>query len=583
MLRRMTFLLVLPALVGSWTVPARGALPPAAEWVPRQAVLVLNVRDPKAILDLALRPALIEAVASSPAYKAQAATEGFQQFQDLVAAFENRFKADWKTILRRMSGGGVTWAVGPNQGHVFLLDALDAEAPRALHDLLVGILAGGQPVDPNRVNGVDTWTLGPKEAHAILGKRMVIATGPNTLHAILAMRDGGKARSIAAVPGYRQAVRAAGPDAAAVLYANSGLLKNAPAIAPVLAGDKNPLVSVLASPLLEAVARSNWLALGLKVKDTTLTLEAITDAAISASGAARFAVPDGPGDGALANLSVPRQIAAASLHRDLRGFYAAKDELFPERTSGLIFFENMMGIFFTGRDLTEEVFAETGPKIRLVVAEQKYDPAVGTPAPQLPAFALVLQLKHPEKFSLVVEEAWQKAVGLVNFTRGQKAEPGLIIDRPVHRGTKYTVAAFIPPPDGEKKPADVRYNFRPALAMPGHHLILSSTDGLAEDVMDALARETARPPAPRAGLHSVIEIEGGRVASILNANREALLRQNMVDKGHTRQQAEGEIGMLLDLVKHVSRVALTVGADGSRSKAALRVELDLPSGQNGGK
>ncbi len=33
--------------------------------------------------------------------------------------------------------------------------------------------------------------------------------------------------------------------------------------------------------------------------------------------------------------------------------------MFPERTSGIIFFENMMGIFFTGRDLTEEVLAET--------------------------------------------------------------------------------------------------------------------------------------------------------------------------------------------------------------------------------
>ena len=38
-------------------------------------------------------------------------------------------------------------------------------------------------------------------------------------------------------------------------------------------------------------------------------------------------------------------------------FYAAKDTLFPDRTSGLIFFENMMGIFFSGRDLTDEVLA----------------------------------------------------------------------------------------------------------------------------------------------------------------------------------------------------------------------------------
>ena len=56
--------------------------------------------------------------------------------------------------------------------------------------------------------------------------------------------------------------------------------------------------------------------------------------------------------------------------------FPSKDELFPERTSGLIFFENMMGIFFTGRDLTEEVLAETGSDIRVVVAEQQYDPQV---------------------------------------------------------------------------------------------------------------------------------------------------------------------------------------------------------------
>ena len=46
---------------------------------------------------------------------------------------------------------------------------------------------------------------------------------------------------------------------------------------------------------------------------------------------------------------------------------------------------------------------------------------------KLPGFAVVLQLRDPAKFQEVMEEAWQKAIGLVNFTRGQKALPGLII------------------------------------------------------------------------------------------------------------------------------------------------------------
>ena len=66
----------------------------------------------------------------------------------------------------------------------------------------------------------------------------------------------------------------------------------------------------------------------------------------------------------LPNLCVPRQIAGISLYRDLNAFYAAKDQLFPERTSGHDFFENMMGIFFSGRDLTARSSARLGPEVR---------------------------------------------------------------------------------------------------------------------------------------------------------------------------------------------------------------------------
>ena len=182
----------------------------------------------------------------------------------------------------------------------------------------------------------------------------------------------------------------------------------------------------------------------------------------------------------------------------------------------------------------------------------------------------------------MVEEAWQKAVGLINFTRGQKALPGLIIDRPVHRGTKYTVAAFRPPEEKPKTPIDMRFNFRPALAMPGNHLILSSTDALAEDIMDALRKEASPPVKPLAGAHSLVEIDGTQLASILGANRETLIRQNMVDKGNTQKQAETEVNALLGIVKHVSRVKLTFGADGGRSRISLQIQLSLPS-QRGGR
>lgn len=558
---------------------AEETLPAADTWIPRQAVIALRVAKPDAILDQVLRPALVDAVKASPAFRAQTETPGFRQVLNLVQFIERRLETDWQKALRRFVGGGAIWAVGPGEAQLLIVDALDAAVLKELHDvllLLVQMDAANRKaqngVRSTKIGDVTVWSVGPQEAHAIVGRRLVIANRMEVLKVVLDLRAGAGGESLGSVPAYRDAVKAAGAEAAAVLYADAAVLKRLPQVAQALESNREPLVSLLAAPVLDALGRSSWLALALKVGDDSFTVDAISDGTIDPAGAARFALPGAGGAGALPNLAVPRRIAAISATRDLRGFYAAKDKLFPDRTSGLIFFENMMGIFFTGRELTEEVLAETGSTVRLVVAEQSYDPAVGTPAVRIPAFALVLQLKKPERFRPVVEEAWQKAIGLVNFTRGQEAQPGLIIDRPVHGKTKYTVASFTPESGGDKKAVDVRFNFQPTLAMPGSSLIFSSTEALARDLIDALGREPDAPP-PRAGTHSLLEIDGPQLVSILAANRETLIRNDMVDKGKSREESAAGVDLILGVARYIQRLALALGAEAGRSTISLQVRF----------
>jgi hypothetical protein len=566
-------------------------LPPADTWIPREAVIVLKMSNPDAILDQLLSPALIDAVQSHPAFRAATANPGVKQVMTLLRTIEGRLQADWKAILRRFLGGGATAAVGPGGAVLLVVDARDPEVLQVLHEFLlffVRMAAAGKgqldPVRPTEVGDVSVWSLGPQEAHAIVGRRLLVTNRPEVLKAVLALRDGTGGEGLAGVPAWRESLKAAGPDAAAALYVDTAAIKKLPQIAKALEADREPLAALLAAPLLESLGRSSWLALALKVGDGELVLDAISDGTIPEKGASRFARPPKAGPGTRPNLAVPRRIAAMTLYRDLHGFYAAKDDLFPERTSGLIFFENMMGIFFTGRNLTEEVFAELGPEIRLVVAEQAVDPAVGTPAVRYPAFAFVAPLKNPGRYKRVMEEAWQKAIGLVNFTRGQQAEPGLVIDRPVHAGTKYTVAGFNPVEGDDKSAVDARFNFEPALAMPGDWLILSSTGALARDLMDALARETGPAAgAPPAGTHSLFEIDGPQLASILESNREALVRNNMVEEGKTREEAATGVELMMTVARVVRGVSLSLGADEGRSTASLRIRLGRPVIESGGR
>jgi hypothetical protein len=562
--------------------------PPATNWVPQHAVLALDIEQPKAILDFALSPKLVASVTSSAPYRNATDQPKWREFQGGIAFMEARLGVSWRDALHKLLDGGVHLSVHPQEGLILIIDAEDGQLLNKVHDVFVEMAksdaakAGqSERVKSREYQGATIWTFSGQEAHAILGKRLLLSNRPTLLKEALDL-CGKKSAGLAALSSYQAARKAAGGDAAATAFINMKAIKQVPDIQKLLSKSDNPLAALLFAAVTDALRGSQWLGLGLDVRADGLALRAAVDGkATDHASPAAFAIPQ-QGGKAMPNLAVPGFIAGLSLYRDLHGFYAAKDQLFPERTSGLIFFENMMGIFFSGKDLTDEVLAETRPEIRVVVAQQKYDPAIGTPRTQLPAFGIVFRLRDPEKVGQMWEEAWQKAVGLVNFTRGQKAEPGLIIDHHVHNGVRISVAGFAatasrPATQGnrskEKTDVDIRYNFRPALACPGNYLLLTSTDGLAQDLIDALKKEIAAPSATNRLPHSLLDVDGARLASMLQVNREAMVRSSMVEKGKTEAQAQGEFELMVTVLRYFGRATLDIGSADGCHDACLNLKL----------
>ncbi len=583
MLRRHCFALVVLSTFLASGVLGADRLPPAAQWMPQDTVLALEVTRPKAILDLAIGEKMIQAVSSLPSWEKIAGSPQFGQLRQVIDYLEGRLDTDWQPGLHKLLDGGITLGVTPKRGVLLIIDAEEGPMLAKLHDIVRLFTASEaekhgrrEQVKSEPYQGVTTWTFNANDHHAVLGNRLVIANRPELLKAVLDLRVGKGGRSLADVPQYRDARKAAS-DTAANLFVNVAAIKQVAPLKKALAAGQNPMGALLFAGLLDVLRDANWVVFGLRVDGDRLTLEGTTDAKIDPrAGVAAFTWPQTAGEGAMPGLSVPRQIAGLSFYRDLHGFYAAKDKLFPERTSGLIFFENMMGIFFSGRDLTEEVLGETLPEIRLVVAGQQYDSAVAVPHVQVPAFAAVFRLKDPKKFYEVAEEAWQKAVGLVNITSGQKGQPGLVIDRATHGDSKYSVAYYRTASIEDKKQAPVQYNFRPALALAGDRLIVSSTDGLVCDLIDAISKETAAHVKPVAGTHTLASLDLVQLGSVLAANREHLVRQNMVEKGNSQSQAEVEIDLLLTVLKHAGQTKLAMGSRDGRAHATLEMKLNLP-------
>ena len=556
----------------------------ATHWIPANAILTLEVNHPNELFDFVFSPRIEKAIQASPAYLQMASQSGFKEFQGVIDYLEMLLGVDWRTGIREIFGGGATLAILPEDRVVFVIDAKNGEMLKQLHNIFLGFAKDdaqkqGQAdrVKSRDFRGHTIWSFGGDESHVLIDKRLLWANHPDTIESVLILQETPDGKSMANAADYQSARKSILPDTAISSFANMSLLKQNPPIRNALMNDPNPLAALLLAEIPEILLDSNWIAAGLNVSPDALNLQINPDGSLeNPTGIHSFALSKQSGEGVLPNLSVPRQIAGFSFCRDIYRFYSAKDDLFPERTSGLIFFENMMGIFFTGRDLTEEVWAEIKPEIRIVVSEQTFETATGTPRVQIPAFALILRLRRPDVFGQVAEEAWQKALGLINFTRGQQAQAGLLIDREFFDDTKFSFAYFSSLEEENKAELESRFNFRPAIVTLNDYLVLSSTDGLAKDLIVSLKKENGDTIKPINDTHSLAELDFHQLTSILNANRENLIRQNMLEKGHTKDKAEFEIGMLLSILQNFNRATMNVGNVDGRTKANLKIELNLP-------
>ena len=165
---------------------------PATTLIPDDAVLVVRVTEPKALIARAFDQRVVQLVQSLPPYKSAMAKTGTQQILTMVNFFQTKYQADFPTMLGRLLGGGITLALGPKDSALLIVDAEDTKMLEEIHDFFRTIAKGEatKQGNPDRVasadyRGVTGWTFAPGESHAILGGRLLLANRPEGLKAAI--------------------------------------------------------------------------------------------------------------------------------------------------------------------------------------------------------------------------------------------------------------------------------------------------------------------------------------------------------------------------------------------------------------
>jgi hypothetical protein len=262
----LVFILALATfLLQTQTAKAGQTLPSASQWIPQDAVISLELSATRPLLELLAGKRTIIALNSLPVYQQQISKPQFKEFLNIVKFLEATLQTDWRTGLAKLTGGGITFAVCPENTVLLIIDAEDEQMLERLHEIFLNISKSEaeKQGNPNRVvskqyDDVTAWTFDGKEEHAIIGKRLILSNRPEGLKAVLELRSQNQIASLASKPGYQSAQREVMPGTVAKVFADLKLLMQLPGISKLLEQQrKNPLAALAFSGIVEAVHDSN--------------------------------------------------------------------------------------------------------------------------------------------------------------------------------------------------------------------------------------------------------------------------------------------------------------------------------------
>lgn len=578
------------SLLGAASARAQTVEPTA--YLGTESIAFAEVRRPAELVDRLTSDRLLTLLTGLPGYSEALESDGTRQLLAAVDSIAESLDTDPVDGLRKLLGGGIVASIEESAPPrlVVVATPTDAGLLERTHARLVELAreearkkAGKDPIREFAHRGVDCFSVSEQEAHAIVDGRLVLASGEAALKAALDRARSGDP-CVSQTAAFKERAAAVEPTANAWAYVRLDRLK---ALDPKRFGGDEPAdpgAAFLFGPWVEALRQAPWLAASITWDDDRLAASISLPTPESGHGdvyAGYFPPADA---GAPAPPELPGSIASVNLWRDLNGVWEHREEILPpEALQGLAQLDGLAGTFFGARDFGSGVLEPLGPSWQIVVAAQDYAAMEPSPAVKLPAFALIVELSpdHPE-FARRLRVAYQSFIGLANLGGAQSGAPPLNLGSRSVEGVEISTAVFMtnePPPGAEPAAAEqdgevhLRHNFTPAVAEVDGRFILSSSIGLAEQLVRALKAEPSAEPADATLL---MRVDGPALAALGDLNRERLILQNMLEDGNDRPTAERNVGGLLSLLRYLGAGELKLHDGEETSRLSLEFTLGTP-------
>lgn len=559
-------------LIVATSVPVSADTPVASDFLPQGCIAYAELSQPEQLLNTTFEHPLWQRAQTLEPYQQAIQDPKYLFFQGIVASIETRIGMTWREAYATVLGGGVYAAFDPaTQGAAVLVRSRNEEQLRTVFDRLIELVRTDarsknkdNPLPEDEYRGLTIYGQ-PGGRFTIAGPWIIFSSKDELGKSIVDAWLDGRDESLTTNPKLQQARANRSEGATFWSWIDIGTLRESGVAENLKRGSaENPGVELLVGGVLNTLKHTPYATASLHISTQETTLELAVPHQTDWIDEARefWFGPDGSG-AALPLHQTDSTVFSLSTYRDIAEMWLRAGDLFDAATNdNLAQAESTLATLFGGRDFAEDILRSFSPHYRLAVARQEFVDQLPQPAIRLPAFALITEMRDAETTQPELRRTYQSLIGFLNVVGAQNGNPQLDQDIDTVGETKLYTAQFVPESDEKDSTrARMHYNFSPSVAFAGKHFILASTSQLARQLSAELAADkpaaegavrTASDAVTPANteFHLAVDV----LSDILDDNREQLIAQNMISDGHSREEAEQQITLLLFALRSIRDV-----------------------------
>jgi hypothetical protein len=545
---------------------ARAAAPPdPLRMVPEQTDFVIEVKEPPKLVEALIALAQVRELRSLQQVREFYDSTNYHRGQQLLAYLEKKLGARWPDLIDRLAGGGVVIAVkygGEPAPALLVIQGKDEELMHKFGQLALDV--AGQELarqesrdrpEKGTYRGLETVRIGKEFHAAVAGAALLVSNAEPALHRGLDLYLDGDGKSLAGVAAVAEARKLLPPDPLAFAWLNLKAVHEAPGAKDVFTMPRdNFLLTIVYGNLIDVIGRSPFACAGIHAQGAgfTATVRLPSGREGLAPELAVFAPPAGqPGSRPL--LKPRNAMASQSFYLDVGRFWEDRTRLFTDKqVKALEDFDKNSGRVLVGTPF-HKLLTEAGPYHRIVVARQEKPGYKTVPKTQIPAFAVVVEMRKPEEFAGEMEAVLRGYAALAGAPIGLK-----LVEE---KHGEHTIVGYRFPEDAPLKSdvQDIRFNFSPCFVAVGNQFVVSSTLELGHELVDMLEQEQKQPGAQGCAATERVQLFGEGGADFLKGLDDILLTQAILDQALTPAEARQQVRAVLDLVRRLGVLEIEGG------------------------